>query len=121
MGCCDRKTTRKTTKATEPTTHELAREIMTNGHRYPTSYFTLIAEMLLEPLLSSGVEAAVIELHELNSNGRSPMKLPARLEYAEPRLTTIALVEAECAATSYLHVERIKHHRPGYRRRKRTP
>jgi hypothetical protein len=104
-----RKATRKTTNA-KPTTHELAREIMTNGHRYPTTYFTVIAEMLLEPLLSSGVEAAVSELHELNSNGRWPVELPAQLKYVEPGLITIALVEAECAATSYLHVEPIIHH-----------
>ena len=75
----------------------------------------------LEPLLSSGVEAAVSELQELNSNGRWPMNVPAQLEYVEPRLITIAFVEAECAATSYLHVERIKHHLRGYRRRERTP
>jgi hypothetical protein len=83
---------------------------MTAGRHDPPDYFGAIAEILLVPLLSSGIEEALNKLQELNSPGSELMDLPEQLKYEEPKIIRIAMVDAECAIRNYLHMERIRRH-----------
>jgi len=105
-----RKTIGSDRNAASQTPRELAREIMSGGGHDPTNYGAAIAEILLVPLLSSGIEEALNKVQELNSQGCEHMELPEQLKYAEPREIRHALIYAERVITNYLHKERIRRH-----------
>jgi hypothetical protein len=107
-----RKTVANDRNPASRTPRGLAREIMSGGGHDPTNYCAAIAEILLVPLLSSGIEEALNKVQELASQNCEHMELPEQLKNTEPREIRHALVYVERVITNYLHVERIRRHSP---------